>query len=136
MSLFLNSRILFFHSKTIFKHMKKFLKPFSVACTAMFMLTACTKEAKEATADYVSDEALSKIQSLGFGTQGVKKIEAGYLVEGDIVLRESDLSHRSSSPNLFIAQEEQYHTFNLVRVSKHTGIKNAMNDSSSEHHET
>lgn len=113
--------------------MKNFLRPLSVACTAMFVLAACTKEVKDTTADVVSDEALSKIQSLGFGTQGVTKIADGYLVEGDIVLRESDLSDHNASPNLFIAQEEQYRTFNLVSTTKHPVISIALNNSSSAH---
>jgi hypothetical protein len=107
--------------------MKNFLKPLSVACTAMLLLTACTKEAKEATADYVSDEALSKIQSLGFGTQGVKKIAAGYLVEGDIILTEAEINSNNSTASLLIAQEEQYHTFNLASASKHPVINVALN---------
>lgn len=113
--------------------MKKILKPFAAVCFAALMLTACTKQSKEPMAEAVSEDALSKIEALGFGTLGVKKISEGYLVEGDIILTESDLNNGATSPSLMIAKEEQYRTFNLVSASKHPTIKIALNNSSAAH---
>ncbi|MCU7548233.1 zinc-dependent metalloprotease [Chitinophagaceae bacterium LB-8] len=93
---------------------------------------SCKKDAKQAT-NSVSQETLTKIQNLGFGSQEVQKIAGGYLVEGDIILTESELNSTSTSPNMIIAQEEQYRTFNLVSISKHPVIKIALNNSSSQH---
>jgi hypothetical protein len=113
--------------------MKAFYKSLAVACVTAICLTACTKEAKEVTQDYVSDDVLSKIQSLGFDTKGVIKTNEGYLVERDILLTAAELSAAPTSPGLIIAQEEQYHTFNLVDASEHSTIKIALNNSSSTH---
>jgi predicted Zn-dependent protease len=113
--------------------MKRIARPFAAACIAALSLTACTKDAKEVTQDYVSDDAISKIQSMGFGTQGIQKLSNGYLVEGDIILTNEQLGTTPNSPNLMIAQEEQYHTFNLVSASKHPTIKIALNNSSAQH---
>jgi hypothetical protein len=114
--------------------MKRVFKPFVIACTAALTLTACQKDAKEVAApDAVSAETLAVIKQMGFSTEGVQKISEGYLVEGDIILRNADLNARSSSPNLVVAQEEQYHTFNLVNVANYQTIKVALNNSSSAH---
>ncbi len=113
--------------------MKAFYKPLAAACLAALALTACTKEAKEVTQDYVSDEVVSRIQSLGFGTHGIIKTTDGYIVEGDILLTADNLSSAPTSPALIIAQEEQYRTFNLVSPSKYPTIKVALSNSSSAH---
>jgi hypothetical protein len=113
--------------------MKRVFRPFAIAIVSALSLTACKKDAKEATADVVSQDALASIERLGFSTNGVKKVAGGYLVEGDILLSAADLSSQPSSPNLMIAQEEQYRTFNLVSVTKHPVIKVALSNSSSAH---
>ena len=94
--------------------MKKFITLLAGACLLVFMFEACKKEVKVAAPEEVSQETLSKIAALGFGTQNVQRIDEGYLIEGDIVLTEDDLHGQSSSPTLLIAQEEQYRTNNLV----------------------
>jgi hypothetical protein len=63
----------------------------------------------------------------------VQRVAGGYLVEGDILLSENDLKAQPTSPNMVIAQEEQYRTFNLVSASKHPTIKVALNNSSAAH---
>jgi hypothetical protein len=110
--------------------MKKMIRPFATVCIAALALTACQKNTKEVAAKQdVSQNTLAQIQKLGFSTEGVQKVSNGYLVEGDIVLSESQLNSQPTTPNLVIAQEEQYHTFNLVSVSKHPTIKVALNNS-------
>ncbi|RYY67064.1 MAG: protease [Chitinophagaceae bacterium] len=111
--------------------MKKISTSILLAAIASMSLLSCKKEAKESNA--IPTETLNQIQRLGFSTDNVQRTNGGFLVEGDIVLRESDLSANPSSPNMVIAQEEQYRTFNLVSPSKHPVIKIALNNSSSAH---
>jgi hypothetical protein len=114
--------------------MKKTFKPLVAACIAAMAFTACTKDVKETVQEEsISALTLSKIEKLGFSAEGVVKTNGGYLVEGDINLTEEELNSRPSSPNMIIAQEEQYRTFNLVSVSKHPVIKVALSNSSAAH---
>ncbi len=63
----------------------------------------------------VPEDVKMKIARLGFNPKDAYVHENGYIVEGDIFLRKQDLeADLSLSPNLIIAQEEQYRTFNLV----------------------
>src|SRR6059058_3359157 len=110
--------------------MKRFIKPFAVVCAAALSFTSCKKDAKEVPQDEVSASTLAQIKALGFDDQGVKKVNGGYLVEGDIVLSDNELKSSPTSPNMIVAKEEQYRTFNLVSVSKHQTIKVALNNSS------
>lgn len=98
--------------------MKNWITSFAGACLLAFSLVSCVKDVKEAEAApdaSISGETIAKIAALGFGTAEVQRVDEGYLVEGDIILTEEDLNRVSSSPNLVIAQEEQYRTFNLVK---------------------
>jgi hypothetical protein len=96
--------------------MKKIVMPFAVVCITAMTFVACKKDAKtSAENDAVSQEVLAKIQNQGFSTQSVKKVDNGYLVEGDIILTDANLDSKSTSPTLLIAQEEQYRTTNLVK---------------------
>lgn len=113
--------------------MRKIALSFIAVSLLATSFVSCKKDVKEATVSAVSQETLTKIQNLGFGTQGVQKIAGGYLVEGDIILSENELNSTPGSPNLLIAQEEQYHTFNLVSIAKHPVINIALNNSSAPH---
>lgn len=63
----------------------------------------------------VPEDVKAKIVRLGFNPKDAYVHADGYIVEGDIFLRKQDLdADLSLSPNLIIAQEEQYRTFNLV----------------------
>jgi hypothetical protein len=95
--------------------MKKIVMPFAVVCFTALTFVACKKDAKTSVEnDAVSKEVLAKIQNQGFSTQSVKRVDNGYLVEGDIILTDENLNSKSTSPTLLIAQEEQYRTTNLV----------------------
>jgi hypothetical protein len=113
--------------------MKKILKSFAAVCIAAMTLTACTKDVKEVENNEIPEATLSQIKALGFSTEGAQRVEGGYLVEGDIILNDASLAANPSSPNMVIAKEEQYRTFNTVSVSKHPVIKVALNNSSSAH---
>jgi hypothetical protein len=78
------------------------------------ILTSCKKAAKETAQQQISDATLAKIYNHGFGTSNVQKTEEGYLVEGDIILTEDFLNSVPGGNLLRIANNEQYHTTNLV----------------------
>jgi hypothetical protein len=110
--------------------MKKLIRPFSAICLAALMMTSCKKNAADVNQNEVSQSTLSQIQNLGLSSQDAKKVEGGYLVEGDILVTDTQLNAgMPSSPNMVIANEEQYRTFNLVSPSKHPTIKVALNNS-------
>ena len=113
--------------------MKKIFKPFAAICAAALLFTSCKKNVKDAVNDEVSQETLSQLQRLNFSTDGVLKVNGGYLVEGDIFITDEQLKTTPSSPNMVIASEEHYHTFNMVNTSTHATIKVALNSSSAQH---
>ncbi|KAA2239705.1 protease [Chitinophaga agrisoli] len=82
--------------------------------------TACQKENNDAVqqqpaqASTVPQEVLQQITNKGFNIAGARKVDGGYLVEGDILLSTQDLADVPTTPNLRIAEVEQYRTNNLV----------------------
>jgi hypothetical protein len=113
--------------------MKKIIRTFAAVCVAAMTLTACTKDVKEVETNEISESTLTQIKALGFSTDGAQRVAGGYLVEGDIVLNDAALSSNPTSPNMLVAKEEQYRTFNLVNTSNHPVIKVALNNSSTAH---
>lgn len=115
--------------------MRKTLKPLVLVCTIASLFAACKKEAKETepAQEEVSATVKAQIKSLGFNTDGVQKIEEGYLVEGDIVLTPENLARTSASPELIVANEEHYRTTNLVNTTSYPTIRVAISSSSSSH---
>jgi hypothetical protein len=105
----------------------------AVTCAAALLFTACKKEVQQPVSEEVAPEVAAQIKAKGFSTENLQKVEGGYLVEGDILLTNSELASDPSSPNMIIAQEEQYRTFNLVNPSYYPTIKVALNNSSSAH---
>ena len=107
--------------------MRKIFRPLAVAMCATLLFTACKKDVDEQKAPStlpsgsgVSEEVLSKIKSLGFGTSTVQKVEEGYLVEGDIVLTNEHLNSKPDAKFLRVGEEEQYRTWNLVNYLPRT----------------
>jgi len=78
-------------------------------------LAACKKENSGNQNEPVSDKTLQQIYQLGFSNKDVVRHEDGYLVEGDIVITESDLSSPQAIQLLRVGNEEQYRTTNLVK---------------------
>jgi hypothetical protein len=113
--------------------MKKMTRLFAAVCLAALGLTSCQKNTKEIVADEISQDVIGQIRQLGFSTDGIRKTAEGYVVENDILLRNSDLTARVNSPQMLIASEEQYRTFNLVNVANHPVIKVALSNSSAQH---
>jgi Dual-action HEIGH metallo-peptidase len=86
----------------------------ALVCISVFA-TSCKRESITAK-DEVSPAVLQQIAAQGFSTENVRKVDNGYLVEGDIVLTNDNLTRQSTSPTLVIANVEQYQTTNLVKT--------------------
>jgi hypothetical protein len=112
--------------------MKTSFRSFAAVCFAALSLTACTKNVAEPKAE-ISENTLAQIKAMGFGTEGIQKVDGGYLVEGDILLSNAEVGTQTTSPNMVIAQEEQYRTFNTVSLTKHSTIQVALSNSSAAH---
>ncbi len=77
---------------------------------------SCSKNAPDTA---VLDQGIpadikAKITALGFDTDGAYPTEDGYIVENDIFLSTEDLNKPIDLNSLVIADNEQYHTTNLV----------------------
>jgi hypothetical protein len=86
----------------------------TVVASVLFSCTKNNNQPAQKSAG-VSAEVLKSIADLGFSTDDVKQRAGGYLVEGDILLTAANLAETSTSPNLRIAENEQYRTTNLVK---------------------
>ncbi|MEO7835367.1 MAG: M57 family metalloprotease [Ginsengibacter sp.] len=94
--------------------MKTISKLFLIIFSLSFLTISCKRENIAIKTD-VPQSVLQQISAQGFSTDHVTKVSNGYLVEGDIILTNENLTQTSSSPNLLIANEEQYRTTNLVK---------------------
>ncbi len=96
------------------KFTTKLLMP--ALCFAV-LLTSCKKESNDALAtdETIPAAVLKQISDKGFSNENVRKVENGYLVEGDIILTAANLGSTTTSPTLLIANNEQYRTTNLVK---------------------
>ena len=95
----------------------KFLSAAAV-CLLFTSLYSCKSNNTENAVENktaISNSTLSQIKSLGFSTDNIRKVDEGYLVEGDILLTNDNLSDGASGANLNIAETEQYRTTNLVK---------------------
>jgi hypothetical protein len=96
----------------------KFLS-LTMACALFFCISSCKKNKTSEQTDNkaeISASTLQQIKSLGFSVENARKVDNGYLVEGDILLTDANLNEKSLSPNLNIAETEQYRTTNLVKA--------------------
>lgn len=102
--------------------MKQLISYMAATLLLVALFASCAKENQDAAQQVVSQEVLAKIAALGFSTENVQIIEEGYLVENDIILHEHDLDNAKVVNSLIIAENEQYHTTNLV-----TGLPRSIN---------
>ena len=92
----------------------KTLQIFILAGAVSVGIASCKKTEQSSDQSQVSKEVLANISKLGFSTDNVIARDGGYLVEGDILLTDENFKSPSQSPNLRIAEDEQYRTTNLV----------------------
>ncbi|HVI46389.1 MAG TPA: M57 family metalloprotease [Chitinophaga sp.] len=94
----------------------KILKPVILVCAlALTVIISCKKDTVQNESKKQNDipeSILSKIKSSGYSTDNVQRIGDGFLVENDILLKESDMV--GSQNKLAIAKEEQYRTSAVV----------------------
>jgi len=96
--------------------MKRILLPFAVICVTAISIIGCKKNASTTSEnEQISQQTLAQIQSLGFSSQNVRKVDEGFLVERDIVLTPELLNSKPEENTLRIAEVEQYRTTNLVK---------------------
>ncbi len=70
--------------------MKNILKTLGLCIAGGFILQGCQQDEE---ADRISPEVIHQIEEMGFNPDGIVKIAEGYLIENDIIIRESDLGH-------------------------------------------
>ena len=101
----------------------------SILCVVSMLIVAfsCQQEDENLAGNKISDAELNEISKLGFSTHDVKKLEDGYLVEGDIILEFNDLARGQNRNTLRIAETEQYRTTNLVSKPRVIKISVASN---------
>jgi len=105
----------------MFKHLLSF------AALALLFAGVNSCSNKETLENGALDQSiLSRIEALGFNPVGAYESDGGYIVEGDIFLTHEALHAHADMQSLIIAEEEQYHTFNLV-----TGLPRTITISSS-----
>jgi hypothetical protein len=91
-----------------------------MAFVCLSLLSVSCKRETVISKNDISQDVIQKIAAQGFSTENVRKVDNGYLVEGDIVLTEQNLNAQSTSPSLLIANSEQYRTTNLVKALPRT----------------
>ena len=86
------------------------------------LFTSCKRESIDDlnSAEKLPAAVLKQIADKGFSTDNARKVDNGYLVEGDIILTPENLSSSTTSPTLLIASSEQYRTTNLVKALPRT----------------
>ena len=97
--------------------LKKALSTAALCAASVFTLASCSKKEEATVAPAptaVSQDVLSQIKALGFGTQDVRKVEGGYVVEGDMLLTPELLASAPGYSTLRVGDIEQYRTTNLV----------------------
>jgi hypothetical protein len=92
--------------------MKKFLSVSAMVLAGTIF--SCQTEDGVTSSQDLSPETIAKIKALGFSTHSAYAADGGYVVEGDIMLHDSDLNGGHTGKYLVIASEEQYRTTNLV----------------------
>ncbi len=86
----------------------------AMALLACLLLSCEPQEESVNPEDGISPGILDQLNALGFNTVDieVKKIETGYIVEGDILLTQDQIMNMT--PGSLLPTEEHYHTDNLV----------------------
>ncbi|MCZ4245033.1 M57 family metalloprotease [Pedobacter punctiformis] len=92
----------------------------SALCALMVGIYACKKNVSTSpqeteTKSDISANVLAQIKDLGFSTENARVVDGGYLVEGDILLTQANLSEKADNTALSIAETEQYRTTNTVK---------------------
>lgn len=94
---------------------KTFLQGTIVLFAICIIIPGCKKSSTETTQQpEIPQSVLDKIYNLGFSNRNVTQDEGDYVVEGDILISQSQLDNVPETQFLRVGSEEQYRTFNLV----------------------
>ncbi len=108
--------------------MKKILISCGLIAFAALAITSCKKNADVSVTEDPIAGARATIKSHGFDVADLRKVDGGYMVEGDIFYSEENVL--TGTDNAMVPVEEQYRTFNLVSVpgaSRNINIRLAAN---------
>lgn len=95
--------------------MKKTFLLLKLFCINLLLFYSCKKSPESTNQqEPIPSGVLMKLTSQGYNTEGVRKVDGGYIVENDMFLPDSNIGVTSSSPILRIAETEQYRTNYLV----------------------
>ncbi|GAA4493522.1 hypothetical protein GCM10023172_02180 [Hymenobacter ginsengisoli] len=95
--------------------MFKFSSLLALGAIASLSLAGCQKAQDTATQPApISQEVLSQVKALGFGTSDLRAVDGGYVVEGDMLLTPAILASAPDYKMLRVGADEQYRTTNLV----------------------
>jgi len=97
--------------------MKLNLKTLAACVALSATLFSCQKSDKTTVTSVngIPTEVLNKIAAQGYSTDNVMAVNGGYVVENDIFLSYDALDKPNLGPDLRVADEEQYHTTNLIK---------------------
>ncbi|PSL34960.1 ricin-type beta-trefoil lectin protein [Chitinophaga ginsengisoli] len=103
--------------------MKHLLKAFLCTLVCSFMLFSCQKDqVQKQSPNEITKDVIAQIKSMGFNTQEIRRVDDGYVVEGDIFLSDKSLKEKANPHKLVIAKAEQYQTWNIIATSGHRVI--------------
>ncbi|MFD2718877.1 M57 family metalloprotease [Hymenobacter monticola] len=95
--------------------MTKNLFAAGLCLASALVFSSCSKEKESVSkAEDLSTEVLGQIKALGFGTDDVRAVDGGFVVEGDMLLTKEMLASAPGYGTLRVGDEEQYRTTNLV----------------------
>jgi hypothetical protein len=101
--------------------MKKTFYFLGLIALASLTMISCKKSSDKIAEPDPLAEAKAIIKSQGFDSYDLKKVDGGYIVEGDIFYSEDNV--RSGTDNKMVPLEEQYRTFNLVAMPAAPGLR-------------
>lgn len=103
--------------------MKHLLKALLCTLICSFILSSCKKDqVREQSGNEITQDVITQIKALGFNTEEIRRVEDGYVVEGDIFLSDHSLQEKTNGQKLVIAKAEQYQTWNIIATSGHRVI--------------
>ncbi|MBF9236295.1 protease [Hymenobacter sp. BT683] len=81
------------------------------------VFSSCSKKEEAAVAPTaITKEVLSQVKAMGFGTDDIRAVDGGFVVEGDMLLTNEMLASAPGYGTLRVGDEEQYRTTNLVNA--------------------
>jgi len=92
-------------------------KIYAISCVALLFAATVSCEEQEQMKNEIPTEIVSRLQAAGFDTsEGLRKTGNGYIVEYDILLTADQIANLSAPVSAGKhADEEQYHTTNLIK---------------------